>query len=100
VILSNPQRKVLYVSNCWVGKTHDYRMFKEEFPPEQDWLKDFQVRVDLGFLGIEKDYVAGFKPGGFNFEELDNWVRGLEREWDDRGRESRPNTSAKGEKKL
>jgi hypothetical protein len=58
VILSNPQRKVLYVSHCWVGKTHDYRMFKEEFPPEQDWLKGFQVRVDLGFLGIEKDYVC------------------------------------------
>ena len=33
-------------------------MFKEEFPPEQDWLKGFQVRVDLGFLGIEKDYVC------------------------------------------
>lgn len=33
-------------------------MFKEEFPPEQDWLKDFRVRVDLGFLGIEKDYVC------------------------------------------
>ena len=58
MILSNPQRKVLYVSNCWVGNTHDYRMFKEEFPPEQDWLKGFQVRVDLGFLGIEKDYVC------------------------------------------
>ena len=57
MILSNPQRKVLYVSNCWVGKTHDYRMFKEEFPPKQDWFKNFRVRVDLGFLGIEKDYV-------------------------------------------
>ena len=33
-------------------------MFKEEFPPEQDWFKNFQVRVDLGFLGIEKDYVC------------------------------------------
>ena len=58
MILSNPQRKVLYVSHCWVGKTHDYRMFKEEFPPAQDWLKDFRVRVDLGFLGIEKDYAC------------------------------------------
>ncbi|MGH7453386.1 MAG: transposase family protein [bacterium] len=56
MILSNPQRKVLYVSNCWVGKTHDYGIFKEEFPPEQDWFKDHRVRVDLGFLGIEKDY--------------------------------------------
>ena len=58
MILSNTHRKVLYVSNCWVGKTHDYRMFKKEFPPEQDWFKGFQVRVDLGFLGIEKDYVC------------------------------------------
>ena len=58
MILSNPQRKILYVSHCWVGKTHDYRMFKEEFPPEQAWIKDFQVRVDLGFLGLEKDYVC------------------------------------------
>ena len=33
-------------------------MFKAEFPPEQDWFKDFRVRVDLGFLGLEKDYVC------------------------------------------
>ena len=56
MILSNPQKKVLYVSKCWVGKTHDYRMLTEEFPPEQEWFKNFRVRVDLGFLGIEKDY--------------------------------------------
>jgi hypothetical protein len=33
-------------------------MFREEFPPEQDWFKDFRVGVDRGFLGIEKDYVC------------------------------------------
>jgi DDE superfamily endonuclease len=58
MILSNPQKKVLYVSKCWVGKTRDYRMLTEEFPPEQEWFKKFRVRVDLGFLGIEKDYVC------------------------------------------
>jgi len=31
-------------------------MFKKEFPPEQGWFKNFTVRVDLGFLGIDKDY--------------------------------------------
>lgn len=31
-------------------------MFREEFPPEQNWFQDFRIRVDLGFLGIEKDY--------------------------------------------
>ncbi|MCI0613498.1 transposase family protein [bacterium] len=56
--MSNPQRKILYVSPCWVGKAHDYGMFKEEFPPEQDWFKNHCVRVDLGFLGIEKDYAV------------------------------------------
>ncbi len=47
-----------YLSNCWVGKTHDYTILKEEFPPEKDWFVDKYVRIDLGFLGIEKDYVC------------------------------------------
>lgn len=58
MILSNTQKKILYLSNCWVGKTHDYRMFQAEFPPEQQWFADFRVRVDLGFLGFEQAYVC------------------------------------------
>ena len=53
--LSNPARKLLYLSPCWVGKTHDYRMFQVEFPPAQRWFERFRLRVDLGFLGIEKE---------------------------------------------
>ena len=56
--LSTPARKLRYLSPCWVGKTHDYRMFQSEFPPEQPWFARFRLRVDLGFLGIEKDYVC------------------------------------------
>jgi DDE superfamily endonuclease len=33
-------------------------MFQVEFPPEQPWFEHFRLRVDLGFLGIEKDYVC------------------------------------------
>lgn len=33
-------------------------MFQTEFPPEQQWFADFRVRVDLGFLGFEQDYVC------------------------------------------
>ena len=33
-------------------------MFQAEFPPEQDWFKGFRVRVDLGFLGFEKDDIC------------------------------------------
>jgi hypothetical protein len=31
-------------------------MLKQELPPEVDWLADLQVRVDLGYLGIQSDY--------------------------------------------
>ena len=56
--LSNPARKLLSLSPCWVGKTHDYRMFQVEFPPAQRGFERFRLRVDLGFLGIEKEYVC------------------------------------------
>jgi hypothetical protein len=58
VTLSTPARKLLYLSPCWVGKIHDYRMFQSEFPPEQPWFGRFRLRVDLGFLGLAKDYVC------------------------------------------
>lgn len=54
--LSNPTRRILYLSNCWVGKTHDYNMFQHEFPPEQEWFTPFRVRLDLGFVGFDKEY--------------------------------------------
>jgi hypothetical protein len=41
---------------CWAGKTHDYRILKEEFPPEQDWFANHRLRVDLGFQGMADDY--------------------------------------------
>ena len=31
-------------------------MLLEEFPLTEDWFAELRVRVDLGFLGIEKDY--------------------------------------------
>ena len=49
-------RKILYLSKCWVGKTHDFKLLKIEFPPEQEWFKSFKVRVDLGYLGMAKEY--------------------------------------------
>jgi hypothetical protein len=54
--LTNTQRVILYVSAYWVGKTHDYRMLLEEFPPDENWFEEFRVHVDLGFVGIEKDF--------------------------------------------
>jgi len=31
-------------------------MFKLEFTPKQNWFINLNVRVDLGFVGFEKDY--------------------------------------------
>ena len=38
------------------GHNHDYLMLKQEFPPEFDSFTDINVRVDLGYLGIQSDY--------------------------------------------
>lgn len=54
--LSSPTKWILYLSHCWVGKTHDYGMFQQEFPPGQAWFTTFRVRLDLGFTGFDKDY--------------------------------------------
>ncbi len=45
--LTHPRRRILYLSECWVGKTQDYGMFQREFPPSQAWFTEVRVRVDL-----------------------------------------------------
>ena len=41
-----------------MGKIHDYKFMKEAFPPEKKWFEGFNIKVDLGFLGIASDYVC------------------------------------------
>lgn len=33
-------------------------MLKEDFPPDKNWFLKFRVRLDLGYKGFDKDYVA------------------------------------------
>ena len=40
------------------GSRHDYALFKMEFPPDVDWFQAFRLWVDLGYLGIQKEYAA------------------------------------------
>jgi len=37
---------------------HDYRLFKEEFQPSEQWFKQLRVWVDLGYIGFAKDYIV------------------------------------------
>jgi len=39
-----------------LGATHDYRLLKEEFPPQYNWFKRLRVWIDLGYLGFAKAY--------------------------------------------
>jgi hypothetical protein len=45
------------LSYAYHGACHDYSILKEEFNPEEGiWFDDHHLYVDLGFLGIGKDY--------------------------------------------
>ena len=56
MVISGQSKVILYLSPLWCGKTHDYRILKEEFRPDIPWFQSFHVRLDLGYLGFDKDY--------------------------------------------
>lgn len=56
LIMSTPDRYVHYVSYCWVGRSHDFTVLKEEFPAADGWFNPFVVRLDLGYYGFAKEY--------------------------------------------
>jgi hypothetical protein len=58
LIISNKNRKILYISNSYKGKEHDYELLKQEFPPLYDWFKELTVRLDLGFQGFSDLYAC------------------------------------------
>ena len=55
-IISLTNKKILYVGPTFSGSFHDYNLFKQEFSPDKDWFEKIAIRVDLGYLGIKKDY--------------------------------------------
>src|SRR5687767_14990270 len=54
--MSLPDKVIVFVGRTFSGHHHDYRMLKQEFPPEWDWFEDIHVRVALGYPGIQSDY--------------------------------------------
>lgn len=56
-MISNKNREILFLSKPYCGSVHDYAMLKSEFNPDEFTGFDKQgIYLDLGFLGIEKDY--------------------------------------------
>ena len=54
--MSLPDKIIVFLGRTFRGHHHDYSMLTQEFPPERDWFADIQVRVDLGYQGIQSDY--------------------------------------------
>ena len=58
---SGKKKRIGYVNSTINRKRHDYRMFKEEFPPlSVVFPRSMVLWVDLGFTGFEKDYPDTF----------------------------------------
>ena len=56
LIISIMGRYIHYVSPVHVGTISDFRILKEQFLPGADWFKNFEIYVDLGFIGFDKEY--------------------------------------------
>jgi len=55
-IISSTEKMIVFLGLTTQGSFHDYSLLKEEFPPEKDWFKLLKILVDLGYLGMDKDY--------------------------------------------
>lgn len=56
LVMSNRQRYIHYLSELYEGSEVDYGIMKKEFCPGEKWFRKKKVVVDLGFVGIDKDY--------------------------------------------
>jgi DDE superfamily endonuclease len=54
--MSLPNKCIVFLGRTLSGHNHDYSMLKQEFSPNLDWFTDINVRVDLGYLGMQSDY--------------------------------------------
>ncbi len=54
--MSSADKLITFLGRTFAGHVHDYTRLKVEFPPEQPWFQDVSVLLDLGYLGICKDY--------------------------------------------
>jgi len=51
-------KKILFLGNTVDGSIHDYKLLKYELDVTQDWFEKTKVYVDLGYFGMEKDYLS------------------------------------------
>ena len=52
MLISTLDRRILWVSKCYNGSTHDFTIFKDIFTHLT--LEKYRIHVDSGFVGIAK----------------------------------------------
>jgi hypothetical protein len=57
-VVSDSEKRILVLGETVPGSQHDYAVFKEEFDKEIDGFESTEASVDLGYLGIQKDYLS------------------------------------------
>jgi DDE superfamily endonuclease len=58
MVITNEDKVIKYLSDSYTGKWHDYKILKDILEPGLEWFKNVTLKVDLGYLGIKKDYKA------------------------------------------
>lgn len=58
MVIGTLDRRLVWVSKLYSGRTHDFAIFKELFAGIN--LKNYRVHVDAGFVGIKKFSECGF----------------------------------------
>lgn len=56
LVLSDRSTWIHYVSRLYEGSNVDFSVLKQEFQPGKEWFEKFKVIVDLGFVGIAKEF--------------------------------------------
>lgn len=56
--MSSASRVIFFLGYTCAGSRQDYAILKDEFPPELPWFEALKGLLDLGYLGIQKDYRA------------------------------------------
>lgn len=57
-IITSVSKWILFIGSSFSGHNHDYTMLKKEFPPEQPWFETLNALFDLGYQGIQNDYIG------------------------------------------
>ena len=55
IVMSDEDKRIIFLGPTAGGRRHDYEMFKDEFP-SGEIPEDVRFWMDLGFLGVNKDY--------------------------------------------